>query len=286
MVPSIWLTFKVTHVSGLCLVYAYEEKWDTVEDFPNPNFGQTLSSHTTKIGSQNYYEKLNMHLKYAAISYEKYFVPILVPIMMNWLLPSDLDIVRQEAYGIGLAVARRRGRVFRPWLLFSIDAQSEILVHHYSYILPATTYVILADPKSWLILSNMFTLNSYSDEQSLRHFRFLCADICSFFHCMHWSSDRTQHSWYRCDSITGLCLVLCPLSSPCTWHDLETSLSFSMQYAVLSGVFWEVFEAFVKIEGHLIAVLLQQMMAFRAKLHAKRIHSTGGSCSIWYFALV
>ena len=123
------------------------------------------------------------------------------------------------------------------------------------------------------ISSNSLNLNMYSDEWSLRDFRFQVKYIGRISACMGGISGKTERNGYKCDPITACCIVLRKLASPCRWKDIE--YLFGMHAHALSEVFWEVVETFVEGKGYLRTDLREGMLADRAELCADSIKNAG-----------
>ena len=123
------------------------------------------------------------------------------------------------------------------------------------------------------ISSNYFNLNMYSDEWSLRDFRFQVKHIARISACMGWISGKTERNCYKCDPITACCIVLRKLASPCRWKGVE--YLFGMHAPALGEVFREVVETFVEWKGYLLTDLREGMLADRAELYADSIKNAG-----------
>ncbi len=61
--------------------------------------------------------------------------------------------------------------------------------------------------RSQLISATSFNLNSYSDCQSLKDFRFTKSDICRIASTIHWTG-KSQRNGYVCNQITACCIML------------------------------------------------------------------------------
>ena len=113
----------------------------------------------------------------------------------------------------------------------------------------------------------------YSDEWSLRHFRFQVKHIGRISACIGWISGKTERNGYKRDPITACCKVLRKSASPPRWKEVE--YLFPMHAPALSEVFWEVVETFVEGKGYLLRDLSEGILADRAELYADSIKNTG-----------
>ena len=82
------------------------------------------------------------------------------------------------------------------------------------------------------ISTTTFNVNIYSDEQSLKHFRFRCSEIRTVADIIGFTVGKTARRQYYCNEVTAACIVLRRLASPCRWSDLE--VMFGMRSCVLS----------------------------------------------------
>ena len=158
-------------------------------------------------------------------------------------------------------------------LLHAVEAPSTFVIKACEKAKRSRRDILRIRIRSLYISCNSFNLNMYSDEWSLRDFRFQVKHIGRISACMGWISGKTERNGYKCDPITAYCIVLLKLASPCRWKDVE--YLFGMHAPALSEVFWEVVETFVEGKGYLLTDLREGMLADRAELYADSIKNAG-----------
>lgn len=123
------------------------------------------------------------------------------------------------------------------------------------------------------ISTTTFNLNIFSEEQSLKEFRFRTTEIGTVADLIGFTIGKTTRKNYFCNDITAACIVLRRLAAPCRWSDLEHM--FGMRMYKLSEVFWEALNGFVTEHAHLIETFRVDLMNERAQMYAEAIHLTG-----------
>lgn len=183
--------------------------------------------------------------------------------------------MRQTDFTIGKVrhrLSRRRKR-FRWALLMNLDYRSVyVLLKRCRQSKRDLAKISL---RKRLIRSTTFNINVFSDEQSLKDFRFRPHEISKVAELIGFVNERTERSGYYCDAITAACIVLRRLAAPCRWHDLE--IVFGLRCYVLSQVFWEALEGFLRDWAHILETFRSDLMEERAGLYAQAITDNGAS---------
>ena len=82
------------------------------------------------------------------------------------------------------------------------------------------------------------TFRELSDSECLRLFRFQKGDVLRMVSTVGWPFERcrTRRNRYESSSLLSTCILLCRLSTPLRWHDVETR--FGKHCSQLSEIFW------------------------------------------------
>lgn len=123
------------------------------------------------------------------------------------------------------------------------------------------------------IKTKCFNINVFSDEESLKNFRFRRHEIGRLSELVSFTQGITKRCQYACDAVTAACIVARRLAAPCRWYDVE--LMFGMPYYTLSEVFWEALEMFIDQWGHVLTNVNVELLAERADMYAQAISNEG-----------
>lgn len=153
------------------------------------------------------------------------------------------------------------------------DADEEMLLMCYKRLREARRDLKKMEVRASQISSAIFNLNTYSEEEAFRLFRFRRRDIGKIVQLCGWAGGRTKRSGYDVDAVTAVCVVLRKLSYPTRWKDVE--FMFGMRSSAMSEVFYEVIESLVGEHGELLETFRGELMKEREEMHAKAIHEEG-----------
>ena len=92
-----------------------------------------------------------------------------------------------------------------------------------------------------------FDVDSLSDEECFRQFRFLKKGLNIISSIIRWSGV-TKRNRYKCSPLTAACILLRRLTYPSKWKYLEEQ--HSMQLSALDEVFHECLSHLVETHGH------------------------------------
>ena len=150
-------------------------------------------------------------------------------------IQSHPTYMRQTHFAIGRAMRRCSRRNAKLRLAFICDMDYLQLLRQLRRRLQAKWDLLKVRARSLLITSNRFNLNGFSNQESLRNFRFLPFEIPKIAKLMAYNQSRTTRNGYQSDPITTCCIVLRKLSCPTRWSDVE--ILFGMHASALSEIF-------------------------------------------------
>jgi len=157
--------------------------------------------------------------------------------------------MNQKKFKLGTSIAR--ARVLKARYVYSLKQNSGTVQTLYRRrLLRALLDIKILCRRSISISMYTFNLNSYSNEECLRDFRFLPTEL-----------PRT-------------CILLRRLAYPSRWADLEHVFGFHSSR--MSEVFYECAESLYKRHGALVTTLRKDLLQSRASLYAEAIHQAGG----------
>lgn len=130
------------------------------------------------------------------------------------------------------------------------DAPDEYTYHVSRRLNAARRDVQKLDVRYISISTYYLNRNSYSDDCSLRNFRFRTYEIPRLSDLMGCVEGTTKRIGYRANSILSCCIVLRRLTAHKRWFHLETQ--FGLHTSAFSEIFWECIEAFVHSMEHLL----------------------------------
>lgn len=173
-----------------------------------------------------------------------------------------------------IAKVRRRRRCRRTRLLLALSLKST----HAAFFALQRSEQLRRDLNRAIrrlrhIQSIQFNLNNYSEQQSLRDFRFRPSEISRIAEIIGYDEYRTKRSRYRTNKILAACIVMRRLAAPCRWNDLE--FTFGVRIYALSEIFWEALEEFVHKRSTLLQTFRSSLMVERAQLYAESICCRG-----------
>ena len=156
--------------------------------------------------------------------------------------------MNQKQYRIQVLI--KKHRFYRKMLYFSTKTRNrEAQLTAVRKLRHLNHEIGLQTTRSVEISTNPFNINSLSDAECYRQFRFNTIDfekVCTLF---TWNG-KTSRNGYKCTTTTAACIVLRRLSYPCRWRDLE--ITFGMHESALSEVFHECLHTFVNNYQHLV----------------------------------
>ena len=121
--------------------------------------------------------------------------------------------MRQTHFAIGRAMRRYGRRNANLRLEIMCDMDSLHLLQLLRRPLQARRDLLKVRSRSLLITTTCFNLNGFSNQESLRNFRFLPFEIPKIAKLMAHNQSRTTRNGYQSDPITACCIVLRKLSS-------------------------------------------------------------------------
>jgi len=181
--------------------------------------------------------------------------------------------MRQKDFQIGQAKRRQKKRKRLLQAVLALDADDELILRARNRYRQAHSDVRRIQQRSRHVSSSTFNYNIFSEEESLRNFRFRARELNQVVVLCGWTSGKTKRSRYRCNPFTATCIVLRKLAFPTRWKDMESMMG--MRSSALSEVFWEVVESLTSSKGHLLETFRAPLIAQRAEMYAEAIQARG-----------
>lgn len=116
-----------------------------------------------------------------------------------------------------------------------------------------------------------FNLNTMSEQQQLKDFRFLLPEIRKISETLDWNGV-TSRNLYACESTLACSIFLFRLATNGRWYDCESK--FGMHSSKMSEIFWEQVEVLDKKCGKLLE-LRPQFLKSRCSAYAAAISEAG-----------
>jgi len=181
--------------------------------------------------------------------------------------------MRQSDFEIGGAKKRRnrRNRLMHAAVL--LDDEDELLPRLHRRYRRSLSDARKIKLRSRHISGSTFNFNIYSEEQSLRNFRFQTHELNQIVSLCTWTAGKRKRNRYSCDPFTATCIVLRNLAFPTRSQDIE--IIFGMRASAIPEIFWEVIGSLRASKAHLLGTFRSPLMARRAAMHAEAIHNKG-----------